>query len=367
LWKSFQLSKDGKWGGKNEDGETWNGLVRMLMDKEIDISTGGLSQIKERNEVVDFSIPLAEDKTTLITPKTTGQATRIWVYLEIFPPETWSVCAAMLFGIALGFLIINNSGENLLHRSDDPEAFSLFNSVALSMLLLMQLDYGVVIRSLSAKILFLISGLSTYLIFTYYTSDLTARMTSGPPPVSIGSFQDVLNSGYKVMVLADTSNHIYLKTAKPDSAMSKVFKERMEGNPEAFAKTPKESLEIPLTRPNTLLFDSVMVVIVDSRYEALKITDGINGQMGWAFQKNSEFTEYFNFHLFKLEESGVMYKLNRDWTYLPTDVYWVDDAISLGYDNALFPYLILLGGIIGGVVVHLWEQIRYALFDWLWN
>jgi hypothetical protein len=235
------------------------------------------------------------------------------------------------------------------------------------MLLLMQLDYGVVIRSLSAKILFLISGLSTYLIFTYYTSDLTARMTSGPPPVSIGSFQDVLNSGYKVMVLADTSNHIYLKTAKPDSAMSKVFKERMEGNPEAFAKTPKESLEIPLTRPNTLLFDSVMVVIVDSRYEALKITDGINGQMGWAFQKNSEFTEYFNFHLFKLEESGVMYKLNRDWTYLPTDVYWVDDAISLGYDNALFPYLILLGGIIGGVVVHLWEQIRYALFDWLWN
>jgi hypothetical protein len=361
------MSKDGKWGGINKNKKSWNGLVGMLINKELDVSTAGLSQFKERNEVVDFSIPLIADKSTLNIPVTTSQATRIWVYLEIFPVETWSVCTAMLLGIALGFIVINGSGENVLHSSSDPESFSFLNGVALSILMLMQLDYGVVIRTLSAKILFLLSGLSTYLIFTYYTSDLTARMTSGPQAVTISSFQDVIDRGYKVLVLEDTSYHLFLKTAKKDSAMYKVYYNTMHGNPDAFAGSPSDSLEIPLTREKTLLFDTALVMLIDPRYEALKITDGINGQAAWAFQMNSEFTEYFNFHLFKLEESGVMYKLNRNWTYAPKEVFWVDDAISLGYDNTLFPYLILLGGIIGAVILQLCEQIKSIFFSWLWN
>ncbi len=57
--------------------------------------------------------------------------------------------------------------------------------MAVSTLLVMQLSYDICARTLSSKILFLATALMAYLIYTYYTSDLTARMTSGPPPTSI--------------------------------------------------------------------------------------------------------------------------------------------------------------------------------------
>ena len=38
------ISKDGKWGSLNDDGKTWNGMVGMLVDKETDIVTAGLTR-----------------------------------------------------------------------------------------------------------------------------------------------------------------------------------------------------------------------------------------------------------------------------------------------------------------------------------
>jgi hypothetical protein len=55
------------------------------------------------------------------------------------------------------------------------------------------------------------AGMTTNIIFTYYTSDLTARMTSGPPSTPIRSFQDVLERKYKVIVEDSTSNHDFFK------------------------------------------------------------------------------------------------------------------------------------------------------------
>ena len=46
--------------------------------------------------------------------------------------------------------------------------------MALSVILFMQLSYNVCIRSASAKFIFLPGCLFAYLLFTYYTSELTA-------------------------------------------------------------------------------------------------------------------------------------------------------------------------------------------------
>ena len=137
--------------------------------------------------------------------------------------------------------------------------------------------------------------------------------------------------------------------------MYTVYRSTMLGNPDSFVQTTEESLGIPLTRKNTLLFDSTMTVVSNKRYVDLEITDGVSGQLAWAFQKGSEFTEFFSHHFLKLQESGVLLKIVRDWTYSPSESYWVPDAISLGYDNTLFPFLILLGGIVAAAFFQLIE------------
>ena len=46
-------SKDGKYGGLEEDKKTWNGLIGMLAEGEIDLSATDLTITSGRSEVVD--------------------------------------------------------------------------------------------------------------------------------------------------------------------------------------------------------------------------------------------------------------------------------------------------------------------------
>ncbi len=178
------MPPDRKWGGREADG-TWNGIIKMLMDKRFDMSTGGLTQFKERDAVVDFTIPMGKEGSTLIAKKTKGVTTQFWVYLEIFPVHTWVIINAFVIAFGIAFLVISISGMNRFHSPDDSEAFSLLNSLAVSGLLVLQLGYNVILNSPSAKMLFMFDCFMSYLIYTYYTCDLTARMTSGPPALTV--------------------------------------------------------------------------------------------------------------------------------------------------------------------------------------
>jgi hypothetical protein len=78
---------------------------------------------------------------------------------------------------------------------------NLVNSVQCSFLLflalLLQLDYHITKKSLSARIYFLTISFSTYLIYVYYTSDLVSLMTVVPASSPITGFEDVLKLGYQ--------------------------------------------------------------------------------------------------------------------------------------------------------------------------
>ena len=45
---------DEKWGSISEDGKTWNGMIRELVDNEIDMCAAGLSITFDRAMVTDF-------------------------------------------------------------------------------------------------------------------------------------------------------------------------------------------------------------------------------------------------------------------------------------------------------------------------
>ena len=113
-------------------------------------------------------------------------------------------------------------------------------------------------------------------------------------------------------------------------------------------------------------------------YKSLTLTDTIYGTVCWAFAKDSEFVELFNYHLHKLDESGFIarkafgdfgnliflstdreYFLRRtwkNWTYKPAEQFWVSEAIVLGYNNTLFPFLCLCAGILSAAAFCLCEK-----------
>ena len=68
--------------------------------------------------------------------------------------------------------------------------------------------------------------------------------------------------------------------------------------------------------------------------------------MAWAFQKNSELVECFNYHLQKMIEAGILDQLYSVYVdvKITTELDKEGDTMSLGYMNAAFPSLVLMGG-----------------------
>ena len=64
--------------------------------------------------------------------------------------------------------------------------------------LFLQLGSDLSMRGHAARAVLLASAIGLNLIFIYYTTDLTAKMTCAPSMLDIRSFQDIMDLGYKV-------------------------------------------------------------------------------------------------------------------------------------------------------------------------
>lgn len=58
-----------KWGTRDNDTNTWDGIVEMLLKNEADIGIGTMSITYDRYQVVDFTMPYLQDTLSFVTLK----------------------------------------------------------------------------------------------------------------------------------------------------------------------------------------------------------------------------------------------------------------------------------------------------------
>ena len=104
-------------------------------------------------------------------------------------------------------------------------------------------------------------------------------MTSGPSPVTIRSFQDVIDRGYKVITRPGTSNHELLKTAADGSAMHEFYYGYMHDDPTSFIPQLGDALAYIQANEKTLLYAPEINILGKSKdFETLIIQETINTQ-----------------------------------------------------------------------------------------
>ena len=145
-------------------------------------------------------------------------------------------------------------GVTSLHESTDHEEFTFINGLGITGLLMMQLGYPIQTVNISAKILLLVSGISMYLLFMYYTADLTTLMTAGSGMVPVRNFEDVIKGDYKVIVMKGAAQYGELMNAIPGTAKNNYFHNEMKGNPKATVSGLKEALKRMNEDEKTLFF-----------------------------------------------------------------------------------------------------------------
>lgn len=91
----FITNKDKRFGLRLQNG-SWNGLVKMLIDDEIDIAVASLSISKSRSTVIDFCEPLIRDSYRFfISRKAERDAFNWFGYLKPLHMDSW-VCTLAL-------------------------------------------------------------------------------------------------------------------------------------------------------------------------------------------------------------------------------------------------------------------------------
>ncbi len=130
---------------------------------------------------------------------------KFWAYVNIFHFNTWSCVFLTIFGIALGFIIIKATKVEQFHSNIDSEPFRFLNAISLNVLILLQKDYPVTKETIPTRLLFISFCFSSFLLFSFYTADLTSLMTSGSPETLLRSFDAVYENGYDIIVWGGTS------------------------------------------------------------------------------------------------------------------------------------------------------------------
>ena len=221
------------------------------------------------------------------------------LYMEIFTYEAWAMCLLLITLSTAAFLALEHVGKANFHGTNDSEKFTKSNSLAFSLSMLIQRSYAIEMSKLSARILYLAITASTLVLFAYYTCDMTSRLT-GPSSIPIKSFDDVIKYGYKVIIYSGGAMETFLEQFAPQ-----ILKNSMK-----IPRIPNFDLntrvQILLEHPKHLLWDEDTDTMTRKDVLSLSIDETSLIHLAFAFQLNSEFTDLFNYHLSKMDETGVI-------------------------------------------------------------
>ena len=353
---------DGNWGGIPADGETWTGIVGMLVNRTLDISTAGLVQNYERSQVIDFSMPLERVHYTLMRGASDedGRAAEpnFWVYLRVFGSDAWAACAASVASTSVGLYAIRRFGRESYGFLD----FGLSDALALPMLAHLGINFPVHVRALSARILVPTVYLGAFVVFAFYTSDLTAILIAQPADDPIRTFDEAVRRGYRFAVVKDAYSHSALKHALPGTSMRKTYYALIHDNPASYLMNFDKAIEAILADRKLLFYNAAEVAAHDLRVLPLsELQEQHRGFLGFGFQKDSELTEFFDYHLRVLMENGVVHAIKKSYKeealIAKTKHVGSPVPVAIGYERVLFLFCTVAVGAAGSLCLSAVEKL----------
>ena len=347
------------WDMKLLDNGSWTGEIGFLQRKEADVVSTNLGVNIQRSKFIDFPIQTAWDPMPLIAIIPKGVSPNMWVYVRVFGFNQWMVFIMFLLLIAVGLTVIHSLSDDQSGREFGTKRGSSKNyklnsaSAALSMVYLYNLQMGSHTNSnkLAPRLLTFTMSILTLLVFAFYTTDITAEMTSGPSEIPIRSFEDVIYYNYKVVTHSPYLKHI-LASSKPGSAMLQVYNTHFEKK-----KDKDETMKAMMQDSKTLSYGGGNWLIKRTPTEThqvsvLELDDSVHNIGGFAIQKDSEFLQIFNHYILKVLESGVYQRIEHNYLiYVNTrEIFEMDEPQPLGFNNVMFCFISLGFGICISVI-----------------
>ncbi|KAG7174899.1 Glutamate receptor U1-like 9 [Homarus americanus] len=168
---------DGYWGAPDSNG-TWNGMIGMVLRKEVDFGLGPFGLSHQRSQVVDFTMPILRELLHVLVTRPRPQADP-WGFLS---PFTWKVWVGVL-----GSLLMVAATMTTLHLGAHGSSFTTHlwtcYQIFVSQILIMHLHHVAIGAGWMGE------GVLLRLTFGALTSLLAVKAV----PIKYDSLRDVLD------------------------------------------------------------------------------------------------------------------------------------------------------------------------------
>ena len=319
----------------------------------------------QRSDYIDFPIPARRGIITLLAAIPKGSSPNMWVYIMVFGVSQWMIFIVFLVFMAIGLSVIlaltkDQSGREFGSKrgsKKDYQLDSVSSALAMACLYAIQMGSHTDSKKLTARFLTFTMSILTLLFFVFYTGDITAEMTSGPPGIPVRTFEDVIFHDYKVVAVSTFAEKI-LANSEPGSAKHEVHKSnfeliKTEGKVLSGDKVLKAVVHDPHAKtlfygnPEALITNKPHRKVLTDQMFALKMDDAVYSIGTLALQKDSEFLQLFNHYILKAFESGEFKRLYRRYhmDLFVKENFEMVEPQPLGSNNVMFCFISLGFGI----------------------
>ena len=348
----------------------------LLLRKLVDVCSHGVEHSVFAIKFGQIPIAIYYETETLLAGVRTGTAPDAWVFIEVFGFWQWFAILSTLAVIAILWPIIQFPLEKNNLRPP------LYEGLVTVSLFLIQNGNLPDSRFWARRLLALTTSMLTLVVFVHYGNDITSKMTAGPPPLNVRTFDDALDQGYEVVV-AWNYHYLLLERSTNGTAKHAIYKKyfeqyenyileyrqwkanqtteeiRVEMKYDQIDKVPKWyfnseqnkdwAAERVINEKKILWFCHASAQNWNNsrgKVVALKMDDSHKTYAGLVLQHDSEFMAIFNHYLLKAYENGILNRLDIFHNGKPDIKIGMNEPEALGMNNVMFPFSVLAASIV---------------------
>ncbi|KAJ9582457.1 hypothetical protein L9F63_003150 [Diploptera punctata] len=304
---------------------TRTGLLGMLQRKEIDVASTDILMDTSRLDIVDFIVPLFEVRTYMFTRDPENVESDWKSFLEPFSINIWLFIIGTITVLTI-MLHATLTTERYIMPPDQYSSLQFkpydgFFSI-LSSFCLQGQNWWLHLPE-SSRILVVTSYLTALVLIVGYSGFLVSYLSLRKTVLPFNTFSQFLNDGtYQLGVLNNSIHYAYFEESK-DPIMIKLFKKYISNNKNDHPRSFLEGLHriCSFNRYNFM----APVFIVGGLIQQLecRITEVpqafIPATATMGLVKNSPYQGIFSYYVKRVQRSGVLKKLRKNYLTLKLD------------------------------------------------
>ncbi|XP_035291121.1 glutamate receptor 3-like isoform X5 [Anguilla anguilla] len=363
----LSIVSDGKYGARDPETKTWNGMVGELVYGRADIAVAPLTITLVREEVIDFSKPFMSLGISIMIKKPQKSKPGVFSFLDPLAYEIWMCIVFAYIGVSVVLFLVSRFSPYEWHLEDIDEAkdpqtppdppndFGIFNSLWFSLGAFMQQGCDISPRSLSGRIVGGVWWFFTLIIISSYTANLAAFLTVERMVSPIESAEDLAKQTEIAYGTLDSGSTKEFFRRSKIAVYEKMWSYMKSAEPSVFAKTTPEGVSRVRKSKGKFAFllESTMNEYIEQRKpcDTMKVGGNLDSKgYGVATPKGSALGNAVNLAVLKLNEQGLLDKLKNKWWYDKGECGSgggdsKDKTSALSLSNVAGVFYILVGGL----------------------